>query len=223
MFCGNCGTQNAEGTQFCAGCGADLGGGKPQAPKSGKKLPKFKVGKFNIDLNDRKSLIGVIAGAAALVLILFLLFGIRTPSSVAKKYMAAMEDANGKGIYKLLPKQYINYLKDEQDMDKDDLKDMYEEWSEEMEETYEDLKDEYDAKVKISYDIQDVVKIKGDDLEDLQDMYEDYYDMKVTAAKRVEVDFTLKCGDEYRQDFIQWVTVIKVGGKWCLAPNMISF
>ncbi len=221
MFCGNCGTENPEGTQFCAGCGADLAGEKPQE-KSARKpgLPKLKVGKFHIDLNDRKVLI---AGAVVLVLILVLIFGGNSPKRVVKKYMAAMENANGKSIYKLLPKQYINYLKDEQDMDKDDLKDMYTEWSEEIEESYENLKDEYDAKVKISYDIQDVVKIKGDDLEDIQDRYEDYYDMKVTAAKKVEVDYTLKCGDEYRQDFIQWITVIKVGGKWCIAPSMIGF
>ena len=212
MFCGKCGTQNAEGVPFCAGCGAPLGGGS-------KKEKKFNLPKININLKDRKTLICLGAGAIVLVVLLFLLFGGRSAKGTAEDFMDAMIDADSEAMFDLVPGKVIDYLMEEEDMDKRDLQEMYEELDEELVEMYEEMEDYYGGKLKITYEIADEWEIDGDDLEDIQEMYEEF-DVKVKAAKVIEIDMTMKVGSHKEKDTIELV-VIKVGGSWYIDADSI--
>lgn len=211
MFCGKCGTQNVDGTPFCAGCGAPLGG----AANGGKKVNLPKVGKLN--LKDRKTLISLGAGLLALVLIFVLLFGGNSPKGVVKKYMKAIQKADAAAVVKLLPKKVVNEAKDEMDMSNKEWKEYLEEMSEDLADSYEAMEEYYDGKLKITYEIKDVEKLDKDDLKDLKEEYKDELDIKVKDARIVEVKVTTKIGDE-KMKSEQEILVIKVGGKWCLDP-----
>lgn len=210
MFCGKCGTENVEGTPFCAGCGADLGGGKSKS--------KLKVGKFNLDLKNRKTLIALGAGVLALVVVLVLLFGGNSPKKVADKFMNAYVDADAKGMMKVVHDDIIDQIMEDEDMDKDDWNDQLDELSEGLEAMYEQMEDYYDGKLKLTYEVKSEKDMKGDDLDDLKDEYEDEYDLKVKDAKLVKVKLTVKCGD-YKESETMELVVVKIGGKWYIDPN----
>ena len=65
-----------------------------------------------------------------------------------------------------------------------------------------------------SYKMTNVEDVTGDDLNDLKSNYEDI-NVKVSAAKTVEVEFTLK-GDETEISNSLEVSVIKVDRSWYL-------
>ena len=208
MFCGNCGTENPEGTQFCAGCGMDLGGGK-----------KGKKAKVNINLKDRKTLIGLGAGVLALILLLALLFG-GGAKGVAKKYVKAVINADYAKIAKLYPKKVINEWKEDMDMDKDDWKDYLADASEELEDEYKDLEDDYGGKLKVTYEIKDSWKLnkKDDDFEDIQDYYDDEYDAKVSAVQVVEFEVCTYAGTSKIKNTVR-IILVKVGLSWYVHHN----
>lgn len=120
MNCTNCGAQNLDGAKFCAGCGAPLATAEqpvyqqpayqpqqpygydpnqqpqyetyPQQPQQPKKPLNYK-------------LIGIIAGVAALALILFLVFGgghSNSPEGVAEAFMEAAAENDVDAVKDLL-------------------------------------------------------------------------------------------------------------------------
>ena len=67
---------------------------------------------------------------------------------------------------------------------------------------------------KLSYKMTNVEDVTDDDLDDLKSNYEDI-NVKVSAAKTVEVEFTLK-GDETEVSNSLEISVIKVDRSWYL-------
>lgn len=65
---------------------------------------------------------------------------------------------------------------------------------------------------EVSYEILDDVNVNGDDLEDIKDGYEDA-DIKVSAAKNVEIEVTVTAG-ETESSNTQDISLIKVGRSW---------
>src|SRR5689334_12134475 len=64
MFCPKCGSQNADATKFCRGCGADLS--NVLAAVAGKVPADLQLAEKQIDLYGR-GVIGLIAGLGFLV------------------------------------------------------------------------------------------------------------------------------------------------------------
>lgn len=211
MFCGKCGTQNADGVAFCAGCGAALGGAK--------KAKKFDLSKININLKDRKTLIGLGAGVLVLIVLLVLLFSGRSAKGTAEAFMDAMIDADSEAMFELVPDKVMDYLMEEEGMTKRDLKEMYEELDEELADTYEWMEDYYGGKLKITYEIVDEEDVDKDDLEDIKELYEEV-DVKVKDAKVFEIKMTMKVGSHKETQNLE-LTVIKVGGSWYIDVNDI--
>lgn len=197
-FCGKCGAQNQDGATFCEACGAPLTGGAGAAPGgNGSKKLSSKT-------------IGIIAVAAAAVLVLVILFaalGGRSDKAVVKQLINAVNTGKGKSIVALIPDKVIK----ESDMTK---KEMTEELDDSLEYIRDGLDDQYD-KWKITYKITDTENITGKDLKRLKENYDDEYDVKVKAAKELEVKMTLK-GDDETDTEKSTITVIKVGGSWYL-------
>lgn len=208
MFCGKCGMQNEDGAEFCAGCGTRFDNGQSVSE------PVVQSGAPSSTDNNRK--IGIIAVAAAgvvLLLLLVLVFSGRGWKKTVKQYMNAMFKGDVKKIVKLIPDKVIDEAMDEEGWDKDDFNDEIKDLSKEIQDTYEWLEELYDGKLKLSYEIDDVDDIKGDELEDLQDHYDDEYDVKVSAAKLVEIEMTMKVGKEKETTDME-LQLIKVGRSW---------
>lgn len=210
MFCGNCGTQNVEGTQFCAGCGAPLGGDNGNN-KGGKK---FNMPKFNFDLKANKKLLAIGAGALALILVLVMLLS-GGAKGAAKRYMKACLKGNFKKVVNMQPRKVLNEIKDEMDMDKDDWKDYIEDGQDDFDDYFENLEDRYGGKPKITFEITDQWSVdKDDDLfEEVQDEYDDAYDAKVSAIKAFEIELTMKAGGEKVERTVT-IYMVKVGLSW---------
>ena len=193
MFCGQCGSQNADDARFCANCGEVLNSSPIAEPENAPIAPPKKS----------KNLLYIISGAVlAVALVLLLIFGIRTPKSVAKKALKGFENGNAKSIVKVLPKSIFEDTAERK------------EFQEELQEGLDDLQtalDRYNA--SITFQITGVEKCDADDLADCQDTYEYFFDLKVKAAKEVSVKMTItEDGDREIENFSLYV--IKVGGKW---------
>lgn len=206
MFCGKCGAQNADNAEFCTNCGAKL---KKSAPTTAATVSVP-------NQNDKNRKVGMIAVAVAVVVIIILgvvLFGGRSYKATVEKFVDAQFDANAEAIFDLVPEKMIDYLL-EQDGYYDDLDDVIDDTNE----TLQDLLDSLDSYLgegwKISYEILDTEDIKGDDLDDIKDACEDA-DVKVSAAKNVEIEITVKA-DETESSNSMDVSLIKVGRSWYL-------
>lgn len=135
MFCGNCGTQIADGASFCPNCGAPAES-QPQEQSQPQVAPvPAKAGKVS------NKTIGILAAVVAAILVIVLctsLFGGGSPEKVACQYMEAgltmdydtLKKNSAIDVDKFL-EDAIEALADESDMS---VKEVYEELEEMLEE-----------------------------------------------------------------------------------------
>ena len=217
MYCGHCGAANPDGSAFCKQCGAKLASTKlVTTSNSSQKRVAAKS-------SNQNRTVGIIAVAAVAVIVLvlgILLFGGRSYKSTVKQYINATFDGNAKKIVQLIPKKVVNTAIDDYFDDRDEL-------IEEMDESLEYALDWFDTLYgedwRVSYKIIDADDITGKSLKSVKDEYEDEYDVKVTAAMKVEVELTIKYdGDETTQTMN--IRLIKVGSSWYIdVENMSLF
>ena len=143
MFCGQCGTQNADDARFCSNCGEVLNAAPAPEPVAPPKKSK-------------KGLLFIIGGAVlAVALALILIFtlsggrGARNPEALGKKYIKAIEKSDGKAMLKLIHKDVVEAEIDEEEF-YEDFEDGCEEMQDddELEEVIEFYDEEYGLKVK---------------------------------------------------------------------------
>ena len=101
MFCGKCGTQNPDTAAFCKKCGTRL---NSQAKPTAKTTPRVPVktqsqSKRPVPQNKRRQnkntkKIAVVAIAAVVLILAFVLFGGRSYKSTVKQYFNASFDGN---------------------------------------------------------------------------------------------------------------------------------
>ena len=207
MFCGKCGAQNADNAEFCTNCGAKL---KKSAPTTAATVSVP-------NQNDKNRKVGMIAVAVAVVVVIILgvvLFGGRSYKATVEKLFDALLDANAEAIFDLLPEKMIDYALEQNGYDSDDLDVLIDDANETLQDQLDSLDSYLGEGWKISYEILDTEDIKGDDLDDIKDAYEDA-DVKVSAAKYVEIEITVKA-DETESSRSLDVSLIKVGRSWYL-------
>lgn len=224
MFCTKCGTKNEDNAKFCTACGANLqeeqpvapaepvDSAEPVAPVEPIAEPAAPAAPVAAKM-EKSRLVGLIAIAAAAVVVVILaiiLFCGRSPKAVAKKYVKAFFAGNEKSMSKLFHRKELNEMLDDADLDKDELDELFDlEW---LLDFYEDY---YGEDWEYSFKIKDIDDVSKRDLKELKEYYDDEFDLKVTAAKTVEVDIEIE-GEE-DDDEMEWeVTVIKIGGSWYL-------
>lgn len=221
MFCGKCGTQNPDTAAFCKKCGTRLNN---QAKLTAKTTPRVPVktesqSKRPVPQNKRRQnkntkKIAVVAIAAVVLMLAFVLFGGRSYKSTVKQYFDASFDGNAKKIINLLPDKMVDYALEESGYDQDELNELIEDVGEELKD-YIDMLDNYlGDNWKATYKIANVEKVTGDDLEDIQKDYKKM-DIKVSAAKEVELELTIKSGDTEQSNTMR-LYLIKVGRSWYL-------
>lgn len=206
MFCGKCGAENTNNAEFCKNCGARLK--KEVNEKRTLTLPD-QDGK-----NKRIGIIAVILLIIVLVLVGIFLFGGRSYKGTIKKYVNASFDADAKKILDLMPKKMIEYAMAEEGQDPEDLDEIIDDMNEELQDQLDYLDEYLGEGWKNSYEIADEKTIKRDDLEDIKEAYEDA-DIKVSAAKEVEIEITVKADDTESSNTMD-ITLIKVGRSWYL-------
>ena len=189
-------------------------GQQPQGNKpAGSGFDKVK----NAIVNNKKIVIIAAAAVVALILIFNIIGGIashgkQSPKAVIKAYVNAVEKQSGKKMYKLIDKKIIKYIKDENDIDKED---MIEQLDDVMEYSGEALENQVGKVKSIKVKFKKIKKLKGSKLEDKQEDYEDEYDIKVSQVARVEATIKVKGKDDDVEEDIT-MYVYKRAGKWYL-------
>lgn len=206
MFCGKCGAQNADNAEFCTNCGAKLK--KSSSEKKVLTVP---------DQNDKNKKIGIIAVSVIVIIIAVIgsvLLGGRSYKATIEKFVDAEFKADAEAIFDLLPENMIDYALEQDGYDSDDLDDLIDDANETLQDQLDSLDSYLGEGWKISYEILDTEDIKGDDLDDIKDAYEDA-DVKVSAAKDVEIEITAKADETESSNSLD-ISLIKVGRSWYL-------
>ena len=189
-------------------------GQQPQGNKpAGSGFDKVK----NAIMDNKKIVLIAAAAVVALILIFNIIGGIashgkQSPKAVIKAYVNAVEKQSGKKMYKLIDKKIIKYIKDENDIDKED---MIEQLDDVMEYSGEALENQVGKVKSIKVKFKKVKKLKGSKLEDKKEDYEDDYDIKVSQVARVEATIKVKGKDDDAEEDIT-MYVYKRAGKWYL-------
>ena len=192
MLCKKCGTENPDGAKYCSKCGKAL-----NEKSTAKK-------------NREKGIVLALCVIVAVVLLVYTLGG-RSYKKTIDTFVTSQFAVDAQSIVELLPEKVLDKELEETGYSKTDL----------VEETNDSLKKQVDYidqylgdDWKLSYKMTNVEDVTGDDLNDLKSNYEDI-NVKVSAAKTVEVEFTLK-GDETEISNSLEVSVIKVDRSWYL-------
>ena len=240
-FCTNCGAQLDDSALFCTTCGSRQEAAAPVAPAApayeAPAAPVYEtpdVPVYEAPVCDapvceapaapepekkplnKKTLIGIVAGAAALIaigLLVFFLFFNSSYTDPIDLYFDAMYKGKLENIEKMAPKEYWDWYEDEYDKTTEDLiedaEDNYEDYIEELEDTYGE-------NVKATYEITKEKDLSSRKLEKIADALEDNYDIdakKVTEGKKLDVELTISGDDDDREDAGE-ITVVKIDGKW---------
>ena len=192
MLCKKCGTENPDGAKYCSKCGKAL-----NEKSTAKK-------------NREKGIVLALCVIVAVVLLVYTLGG-RSYKKTIDTFVTSQFAVDAQSIVELLPETVLDKELEETGYSKTEL----------VEETNDSLKKQVDYidqylgdDWKLSYKMTNVEDVTGDDLNDLKSNYEDI-NVKVSAAKTVEVEFTLK-GDETEISNSLEVSVIKVDRSWYL-------
>ena len=192
MLCKKCGTENPDGAKYCSKCGKAL-----NEKSTAKK-------------NREKGIVLALCVIVAVVLLVYTLGG-RSYKKTIDTFVTSQFAVDAQSIVELLPEKVLDKELEETGYSKTEL----------LEETNDSLKKQVDYinqylgdDWKLSYKMTNVEDVTGDDLNDLKSNYEDI-NVKVSAAKTVEVEFTLK-GDETEISNSLEVSVIKVDRSWYL-------
>lgn len=233
MFCKNCGSQVPEGVTFCAACGtpvvaANAAPAAAAAPAAGFKL-------------DKSLLIKVVAGVAALALLILLfaaVFG-GGAKSVAKKYVKAEIEGDMKKGFSVMAGKYQKYFEEVVYGD-DDYRDEEFEWLEDAcdEEDIEvkiekfgqyykaykkwtkvENKDYYGKNYKVKIEVRDVVDMKDKVVKAYQEVVDDDTCEEYIKAKKIKkgkfvVVKVIIDGSEETETRDVVVPVVKYGGSW---------
>ena len=192
MLCKKCGTENPDGAKYCSKCGKAL-----NEKSTAKK-------------NREKGIVLALCVIVAVVLLVYTLGG-RSYKKTIDTFVTSQFAVDAQSIVELLPEKVLDKELEETGYSKTEL----------VEETNDSLKKQVDYidqylgdDWKLSYKMTNDEDVTGDDLNDLKSNYEDI-NVKVSAAKTVEVEFTLK-GDETEISNSLEVSVIKVDRSWYL-------
>lgn len=192
MLCKKCGTENPDGAKYCSKCGKAL-----NEKSTAKK-------------NREKGIVLALCVIVAVVLLVYTLGG-RSYKKTIDTFVTSQFAVDAQSIVELFPEKVLDKELEETGYSKTEL----------VEETNDFLKKQVDYidqylgdDWKLSYKMTNVEDVTGDDLNDLKSNYEDI-NVKVSAAKTVEVEFTLKEDETEISNSLE-VSVIKVDRSWYL-------
>ena len=192
MLCKKCGTENPDGAKYCSKCGKAL-----NEKSTAKK-------------NREKGIVLALCVIVAVVLLVYTLGG-RSYKKTIDTFVTSQFAVDAQSIVELLPEKVLDKELEETGYSKTELVD---EANDSLKKQVDSLDQSLGDDWKLSYKMTNVEDVTDDDLDDLKSNYEDI-NVKVSAAKTVEVEFTLK-GDETEVSNSLEISVIKVDRSWYL-------
>lgn len=192
MLCKKCGTENPDGAKYCSKCGKAL-----NEKSTAKK-------------NREKGIVLAVCVIVAVVLLVYTLGG-RSYKKTIDTFVTSQFAVDAQSIVELLPEKVVDKALEETGYSKTELVD---EANDSLKKQVDSLDQSLGDDWKLSYKMTNVEDVTDDDLDDLKSNYEDI-NVKVSAAKTVEVEFTLK-GDETEVSNSLEISVIKVDRSWYL-------
>lgn len=169
MLCKKCGTENPDGAKYCSKCGKALN----------EKSPAKK--------NREKGIVLALCVIVAVVLLVYTLGG-RSYKKTIDTFVTSQFAVDAQSIVELLPEKVVDKALEETGYSKTELVD---EANDSLKKQVDSLDQSLGDDWKLSYKMTNVEDVTDDDLDDLKSNYEDI-NVKVSAAKTVEVEFTLK-------------------------------
>lgn len=169
MLCKKCGTENPDGARYCSKCGKALN--EKAAVKKGREKEKSIA----------------LCVVVAIILLVYTLGG-RSYKKTIDTFVTSQFAVDAQSIVELLPEKVIDKALEETGYSKTELVD---EANDSLRKQVDYLDQSLGDDWKLSYEMTNVEDVTGDDLDDLKSNYEDI-NVKVSAAKTVEVEFTLK-------------------------------
>lgn len=211
MYCGKCGTANADGASFCASCGAKM--------ESGTKTPEG---------NEGWKLLAKVAGAGiAALLVILLIFGGRGYKTVVKQYVQSYCKGDAEALIDLLPSRVISTntreLREYADAfdisvkvtDQMMKRELQEQLQEDIEDNAQELEELFGRNPKITVKILDVEKADREALNDLKQTYKEEIGIKPSGAMTVVYQVTVR-GDGMEEEQKGEAYLVKVGRSWYL-------
>lgn len=184
-------------------------------PEETIHTPPVSSTKMNQNNKNRKTgIITVAVIAVAVIAAALFLFGGKSYKTVIKQFIDATFEADAKTMMELIPKGMVEYALEEEGYEKDELDEMLDEIEEELQDSIDAMDSYMGEDWKVSYDILDTDDVTGDDLDEVKDTYKEY-DVKVSAAKNVEIELKIEWGEEEKSTTTE-LSVIKVGRSWYL-------
>ena len=235
MYCNNCGTFLNDGDAFCPNCGAaNRTQAAPNQNISRNKPEPVPARPSGLSKNAK---IGIIVGAAAavvLAIVLILVFalggsnsddrggsgssggsGFNSPKAVIKKLAEVEQTHNLQDMVDLCyPDEVLDSILKEYDITKSEYKRIIKEAQEEIDED-NSSSEEYTVKVV------DSETLDKDELEDLNDWYRDKYGTSRKYISEAQ-ELTVNAVDAYGDEEEDYVTVVKIDGKWYLSLKQIG-
>ncbi|MBQ6332727.1 MAG: zinc-ribbon domain-containing protein [Clostridia bacterium] len=223
MYCSKCGTYMSDADKFCPNCGTSIDGQPSPAVVTDPKpahAPRKKLSK--------KALIGILAGAGAVVIavvliLIFTLGGSNSPEGVFKKFFNAYANLDLQGMLdSSVPDEVLEYVLQDEGMSRSEFQRQLRNAQAEI----DSYRKEYGEYYQRFRDITVVGSsaLDRDDLEKLNAYYNrnfktgKYY---ITEAREVSVRLNYGYGFE-TEEFV----VFKVNGKWYVslqdAPNVLD-
>ena len=211
MYCPKCGTQNASGARFCGKCGATMGSADNvyKAPQQSASAAGYAAAPRSS--GSRKGV--MVAGVAAALLVVTLLccwiFGVFGGGyeDAVDDFMDALLDMDAEGVVDTVNEKVLRVYMEDGDFTKREL---IREIDDDMWEAKEAIREN---SIKLDYEIVYTEDARGEDLEEVKEMYLEEYGVKITAAKIVEVEVTMKAMG--RSDSMELVLgLVEIGGSW---------
>lgn len=208
MFCGKCGTKNDDNATFCVKCGEKLSNN--QSAKSNSIIQLNSKASTSAK-NKKVGIVSVLIFAVLLIIAVFSLLGGRNYKETAKQFVAAIFEADASTIVDLLPKGTINAIIEEDEYD--NKTQMIDDLEEELQDNLDDMEQYLGDDWNVAYEVLKVENCSSEELKEIKEAYKEELNTKVSNAKFVEVEFTIKAGDIDESDTID-ICVIKIGRSW---------
>lgn len=198
-YCSNCGSGLSDDTAFCSNCGAKQENDIQPAPAPKKSKTPFIIAA------------AIVLCAIPAIILISSIAGGKGYESAFKNFCSAINNQDINKLYKILPPTLEKQIKAAVSLSGMDDPEIVEE-----------ILDLGEVDVKVSYHINDAVRMTSDELADYAgnsyDLFSSDSSSKVTDGYYTDVTLTITIDGETEEEDYE-MTVVKIDGRWCFATD----
>ena len=232
-YCISCGTKLPDGAKYCVECGAQ----QPSAPAQPMQaVPQYAVPQQQYAVpqpqyfapQPKQShaglIVGICSGAAAIAIVLFVLFtsilnfsGERTYSEALRKYTSIITYGGGENLIDLMHPDYVDYIIREGYCQ--NRGELIRELHDETAYSVSYFRDTYGSDYKFDYRATDTYFYDRTDLEYLNDQLFYDYGFRSRATEAVTVYYDIYISSSTTIDYEStYFEAMRVDGRWYIVP-----